>query len=94
VTLAELLDLAIKPSETLLQIGTLSLKRVDHLLHPRQAILPGRDQLEVMPLPTLPADRPRHTSNAWWPPWLTSGRRRRSALRRPRSVYDQWSTPG
>src|SRR3954452_9525477 len=40
VTLAEFLDLAIKPSETLLQIGALGFERVDDLLHARHVILP------------------------------------------------------
>jgi hypothetical protein len=54
VTLAELLDLVIKPGETLQQIGALGLKRVDDLLHARHVSLPGRNELNVMPLISLP----------------------------------------
>src|SRR5215216_3081657 len=36
MALTELGDLAIKPRETLLHLGTLSLERVNDLLHPRQ----------------------------------------------------------
>jgi hypothetical protein len=35
VTLAELLDLVIKPSQTVLQLGALGFKRVDDLAHAR-----------------------------------------------------------
>ena len=44
MTLAEFVDLAIKPSQALLQIGALGFKRVDDLLHARQVILAGRER--------------------------------------------------
>src|SRR5436190_12766873 len=87
VTLAEFLDLAIKPSETLLQIGALGFKRVDDLLQARHVILPGRDELEVIPY--LVAGRMGRATRATpWPPCAQRprGRRCRSAPRLPRGV--------
>src|SRR3954469_6278400 len=88
VTLAEFLDLAIKPTETLLQIGALGFKRVDDLLHARHVILPGRDELEAMGSRRCWADGPCHTTDTWWPGLAerTPGRRCRFALRLPRGV--------
>src|SRR3954452_5717752 len=69
VTLAEFLDLAIKPSETLLQIGAFGFKRVDDLLHARHMILPDRDELEARPSRRCRAHGPCHTTDTWCRAW-------------------------
>src|SRR3954449_1330178 len=83
VTLAEFLDLAIKPSETLLQIGALGFKRVDDLLQARHVVLPGRDELEVIPY-LVAAGWPCYTTDTWWPCLAERPRGRR---RNPRYAY-------